>query len=132
MCYSILMQINIGDLLKTRLEAYSKEGVAETVKREGVDYNKRWSKGVQYFVDRINADRKGTSYPPVKFYVVRSRLVALKEIEDLRWFYFVCNGYAKKGIKEGKTFSQCFWGATDPKKDRTFKQVIPSKKFINK
>lgn len=103
---------SLGDLLSKRLEAYKSEPAEAVFKREGKEYNKRWSRGVQFFVDAINKDRVGTQYPPVSFIVVRQRLVALRDIEDLRWFYYHCKKY---GEKEGHSFSQCFFGATKTK-----------------
>ena len=107
------MSISIGDLLQKRLEAYAHSKPEEVLKRENAEYQKRWARGVQFFVDAINKDRKGTGYPPVPFIVVRQKLVALKEIDDLRWFYFHCQKYAKTKDAEGNwnTFSKCFWGA---------------------
>lgn len=70
---------------------------------------------MQHFVDAINKERVGSKYPPVKFIMIRQRLAALREIDDLRWFYYNCQKYAKtknKATGEWNTFSRCFFGAT--------------------
>lgn len=108
----------LSDILKDRLEAY-KNNPVETEKTRGKEYNKKWNEGVQYFVDRINKDNRDEGRPEVTFIAVRVRLVALREIEDLRWFYYVCLKYSKtyqKKLVDGKpvrnTFKRCFYGAT--------------------
>ena len=64
---------------------------------------------IQFFVDAINKDRIGTEYPQVSFIQVRQKLAAIREIEDLRWFYWHCKKYS---YKKGNSFSKCFFGAT--------------------
>ena|ERR1035437_6795704 len=101
--------MEISELLKNRIEAYSKEPIEVAVKREGKEYNKIRSDGIKHFMDRINEERKGTSFKPVSFIMVRHKLLALKDLEDLRWFYAKCKQYGKK---KGHSFSEMFWGAT--------------------
>lgn len=110
--------ISIQDILKARFEEYSKNPEA-TLKQKGKEYNKKWNEAVNFFVLRINVDRKKAKKPFVTFIQVRMRLVALREIDDLRWFYRECLRYAgtyEKKLVNGKpvrnTFSKCFYGAT--------------------
>ena len=109
--------ISIQDILKARFEEYSKNPVY-TLKNKSKEYNKKWNEAVNFFTLRINQDRKKAKLKEVNFIQVRMKLMALKEIDDLRWFYREClkysNTYQKKLIN-GKpvrnTFSRCFYGA---------------------
>ena len=108
---------SIQDILKQRLEEY-KISPTNSLKLKGIEYNKKWNEAVEFFRIKINQDRKKAKLPEVNFIQVRMKLVALKEIDDLRWFYRECikysNTYQKKLIN-GKpirnTFSRCFYGA---------------------
>lgn len=111
------MEISIGDILKQRLEQY-KQNPQLTLKQKSKEYSAQWNNGVNFFLLEINKDRKKAGLPPTPFIVVRSKLVALKEIDDLRWFYRECKKYSntyQKKLVDGKpirnTFSRCFWGA---------------------
>lgn len=105
----------IGNILKERIEAYSRNPreVEQWHKQQGVEYNKRWANGVQHFQIAINKDRKKDGLKPITFMAVRQKLVALKEIDDLKWFLVVCTKYAKTKDRFGKqnTFSRCFFGS---------------------
>ncbi len=110
--------LDIGSILKERLEAY-KQNPTTYEKDRGKEYSKKWNYGVQCFVDRINKDNKKENRPEAKFIAVRMRLVALEEVDDLRWFYGVCQKYSttyQKKLVDGKpvrnTFKRCFYGAT--------------------
>lgn len=109
--------LNIADILKQRIQEY--EANPESQKIKSKEYNKKWNEGVQFFVDRINEDNVRENRPKVTFITVRMRLVALREIDDLRWFYYVCLKYSKtyqKKMVDGKpvknSFKRCFYGAT--------------------
>lgn len=112
--------ISIGDALQRRIEAYKERPIEETLKWEKADYEKRWAKGVQFFQKKINEDRRreGRKFPPMSFIAVRQKVVHIRDLEDLRWFYFKCIRYSKtKDAKTGKwnTFSRCFFGALKPR-----------------
>ena len=109
--------INIGDILQQRLEAY-KNNPQDFEKKRSKEYQKCWNDGVNHFKLWIDKDLKKEKKPPIPFIAVRQKLLALKEIDDLRWFYIQCikysNTYQKK-LVNGKpvrnTFSRCFYGA---------------------
>lgn len=103
---------SIGDILKSRIEAF-KNNPVEALKFIGKDYQKKWNNGVKYFVIEINKDRKKEGLKDLSFVAVRQKLVALKEIDDLRWFYYHCKKYAHTKDKQGNqnSFSKCFFGA---------------------
>ena len=108
----------IQDILKQRFSDYQ-NNPEETLKKKSKEYQKSWNDAVNFFVLRINKDQKKQNKPDYTFIRIRMRLVALREIDDLRWFYREClrysNTYEKKLIN-GKpvrnTFSKCFFGAT--------------------
>ncbi len=108
---------SISDILKERIEQFNKNPEF-ALKTKAADYQKSWNAGVEFFRIQINKDRKKEKKSPISFIAVRQKLVALKEIDDLRWFYRECikysNTYQKK-LVNGKpvrnTFSRCFWGA---------------------
>ena len=106
---------SIADLLKNKIELYATNDVATVAKRTSAEYQKAWAAAVQCFQIRINKDRKREKKPPVQFMAVRQKLIALREIDDMRWFYRQCVAYAaKRDPKTGRylnTFSKCFWGA---------------------
>ena len=95
--------MEITDLLKNR--QFTQEGM----KQKSIAYNKDYTKAVKAFTDRINADRKKEKKPPITFMAVRMKLLALKEIDDLRAFYKTCLDYRRK--KKGNTFSKAFFGS---------------------
>lgn len=111
----------IQDILKQRFAEYQKDP-QETLKKKSKEYQKNWNDAVNYFLLRINKDQKKQGKPEYTFIRIRMRLVALREIDDLRWFYREClrysNTYEKK-LVNGKpvrnTFSKCFFGATKVK-----------------
>lgn len=108
---------SLQDILKQRLADYSKD-TGKSFVSKGKEYQKKWNDAVGYFRIQINKDRAKSKLPEVSFIQVRMKLVALKEIDDLRWFYRECirysNTYEKK-LVNGKpvrnTFSKCFYGA---------------------
>lgn len=108
---------SIQDILKQRLEEYQKNP-QESLKLKNKEYNKKWNEAVGYFREKINQDRKKARMSEVNFIQVRMKLIALKEIDDLRWFYRECikysNTYQKKLINNKpvrNTFSRCFYGS---------------------
>ncbi|MEO5635405.1 MAG: hypothetical protein ABIR14_02365 [Candidatus Paceibacterota bacterium] len=103
------MQISIGEALQIRLEAVKNNNLESQFKIDGKEYNKKWADAVEYFREQINKERTKDKMPPLSFIAVRQKLIALKEIDDLRWFYFQCLRYKNK--KKGNTFSKCFFGA---------------------
>ena len=104
--------MNIGDILKQKLEAYARNP-QEAVRNDGKKYQKDWNFAVSCFQERINKDRKAEGKPPVAFMAVRMKLVALREISDLRWFFRECTRYATTRDKLGNknTFSRAFFGS---------------------
>lgn len=108
--------MQLGDILKERIEAY-KVNPQEAEKRRGKEYQKQWSFGVKCFQEQINKDRKRENKPEVPFIAVRMKLIALQEINDLRWFFYHCKKYAGTKDKQGRanTFSKCFFGALKTK-----------------
>lgn len=108
---------SLSNILQERLLAYQNNPV-EAEKRRSVAYNKAWNKAVNFFVLRINKDNKKEKKAPTKFIAVRMKLLALREIDDLRFFYRECAKYAGTFQKErvnGKpvrnTFKRAFYGA---------------------
>ncbi len=104
---------NIQDILKERIESFNKGTHLESFEKEGKEYNKKWNEAVEFFRIRVNKDRKKDNLPAMTFIGVRQKLIALKEIDDLRWFYRECSKYAGTKSKEGdnNTFSKAFFGA---------------------
>lgn len=108
------MQTSLSDYITTKYKDFA-EKPEETLKVISKEKNKDYAKAVKCFQDRINKDRKKEKKPEVTFMQVRMRLIALKEIDDMRTFYKECLRYA--GTKDKKTgkrnsFSRMFWGAT--------------------
>lgn len=103
---------SIGDILKSKIEKF-KQNPLDALKFYGKEYQKKWNEGVNYFLIEINKDRKKEGLEDLSFIAVRQKLVALKEINDLRWFYYQCKKYAQTKDKQGgqNSFSKCFWGA---------------------
>ena len=104
---------NITDILRERIEQF-RENPKESLKLKGKQYNKNWNFAVDCFKNRINKDMRKAKKPEYSFIVIRQKLIALKEIDDLRWFYRECLKYAgtyPKGSKIRNTFSRCFFGA---------------------
>ncbi len=107
--------INIADLLQSRLEAYKNNSLEEKVARDGKEYQKEWAKGVQFFQMAVNKARERDGLQALPFMAIRQKIVGVREISDLRWFYGVCLKYSRKKGKD-YTFSRCFFGALDIKK----------------
>ncbi len=109
--------ISIGEALQQRLLASQNGSIDERMKLEGKEYQKAWNDAVQHFQKRINQDRKNdkeSSYPPMNFIATRQLLVAIRDIDDLRWFYKQCLAYSRKKDPrkvEVYTFSKCFFGS---------------------
>ncbi len=78
------------------------------------DYNKKYNEAVEFFRQRVNKDQRQAKLPEYGFMPIRMRLIALKEIDDMRVFYKECIEYSYTKDKLGKrnTFSKKFWGAT--------------------
>lgn len=107
----------IGNILKDRLESFQNNPEL-SLKQKSKEYQKKWNDAVEFFRIKINQDRKRDKQPPLPFIAIRQKLVALKEIDDCRWFYLQCLKYSntyQKTLVNGKpvrnTFSRCFWGA---------------------
>lgn len=104
---------SIGDILKSRIEAF-KNNPVQALEFIGKDYQKKWNNGVNFFLIEINKDRKKEGLKDLSFVAVRQKLIALKEIDDLRYFYSMCKKYSyTKDKVTGKknTFSKCFFGS---------------------
>lgn len=102
----------MASILQAKMEMYHKNP-EKFLKNKSTEYNKKWNEGVQFFQIAINKDRKKDGIPEASFISVRNKLLALAEVDDLRWFYYCCQKYAKTKDKNGKqnTFSRCFYGA---------------------
>ena len=106
--------ISLQDALKDRIELYKQQPDKVVMEWVGKEYNKNWAKAVKHFQDRINLDMRKEKKSEFEFMPIRMKLIALKEIDDLRWFYGECLKYSyTKNKQTGKrnTFSQCFFGA---------------------
>lgn len=104
---------SLANLLQQRILDFN-SNPKESLRKKGTEYNKDWAKAVKCFQERINKDMRKEKKPEFDFMPIRMKLIALKEIDDLRWFYGECLKYSySKNKKTGKrnTFSQCFWGA---------------------
>lgn len=105
---------SLQDILKEKIIAYKENpNLEEALKKNGKEYSKKWNEGINYFLKEINKERKKENQTELSFIAIRQKLVALKEIDDLRWFYYHCKKYATTKDKQGKknTFSKCFFGA---------------------
>lgn len=104
--------INLQEILKSKIIAFETDP-KKSLEVQGKDYSKRWAFAVQCFQKEINKDRKKDGKAPVNFISVRMKLAAIKEIDDLRWFFRECKKYAATKDEEGikNTFSKCFYGA---------------------
>lgn len=65
---------------------------------------------VQEFTDKINTERVGTKWKPLKLQAVAVMVGHLKN-QDLHFFLKKCNEYQK----EKGSFSKCFFGALKKK-----------------
>jgi hypothetical protein len=104
--------ISIGDILQKRLKDFEKNP-EKSLKKKGTEYQKQWAFGVKCFQVELNKEREKEGVEPIEFMAVRQKLVALREIDDLRWFFYHCKKYAKTKDKTGKwnSFGKCFFGA---------------------
>jgi hypothetical protein len=100
--------LSISDILKDRIKSFN-ENPEKSLRTKSVEYSKKWNEGVKCFQTEINKERE----VPISFIAVRQKLVALKEVDDLRWFYYHCKKYGKTKDKQGKqnSFGKCFFGA---------------------
>lgn len=108
------MQISIQEVLQNRIKAYENNTLEKQVVLDGKEYQKKWAEAVQFFQKEVNKDRAKEKLPTLSFMAVRQKLIALNEIDDLRWFYKQCLIYSKN--KKSNTFSRCFFGALKWKK----------------
>lgn len=107
------MEINLQDIIKQRIEEFEKNP-QKYLKVKGKEYNKKWNEAVEYFRQRINKDMRKEKRKEYEFMPIRMKLQALREIDDLRWFYRECLKYAgtyPKGSRVRNTFSKAFFGA---------------------
>ena len=104
--------ISIQDILKDRMENFKKNPQL-ALKNKSSEYQKKWNEGVKCFQVAINTERLKDGLLELSFIAVRQKLVALKEVDDLRWFFYHCKKYAKTKDKDGRwnSFSKCFFGA---------------------
>lgn len=109
--------LSLQDILKDRIESF-KQNPKEALKVKSAEYQKSWNNGVKFFQAELNKERKREKLPELPFIAVRQKLIALKEIDDLRWFYYHCKKYSNTKDKQGRknSFSKCFWGALRIKK----------------
>lgn len=62
---------------------------------------------LDYFVEKINNDRKGTKYKPVKISYVAFRVGHLKKLQDLYYLKSLCDGEERRG----EVWSKIFFGS---------------------
>ena len=98
--------ISIQELLENRIKASQNGTLKEQLVIDRKEYNKKWADAVEFFRIKINKEYKDKPFP---FMAIRQKLEAVKNIEDLRWFYFECMKYEHK--KKGNSFAKCFFGA---------------------
>jgi len=108
--------MELSHYLEQLKEQMSDPKVGMVEKRKS--YNKDWAYGVKCFQTILNKERAKEGLKPISFIAVRQRVSALKEIDELRWFYKECLKYSYKRDKQGKkqSFGKIFWGATKLKK----------------
>jgi len=108
---------SIADILKSRIEKFNSNPI-EVLKTLGKEYKKNWNNGVNYFLIEINKDRQKEGLEPLKFIAIRQKLSHIKEIDDLRWFYYNCKQNGIKLDKTGKpyTFSRIFFSSLNTNK----------------
>lgn len=108
---------DLASILSDRIKSFNADP-KKALKLKSVEYNKQWNYAVKCFQVAINEDRKREGIEPIDFIAVRMKLLALREIDDMRYFFKKCKEYAKTKDQQGKqnTFSKCFWGALDTKK----------------
>jgi len=112
--------ISIGDILQEKLKNFQKNP-EKALKEKGTEYQKKWAFGVKCFQVAINEERKKEGLKELPFIAIRQKLVGLREIDDLRWFFYHCKKYAKTKDKNGKwnTFCKCFFGALKDNKSNS-------------
>jgi len=101
----------LGDILKQRVAQYLES--PETLKKKGVEYNKKWNEAVGFFHTRINKQRKIDGLKPLPFMAIREKLVVLPEIDDLKWMWKYCEAKGRNKDKDGKEygFSRIFFAS---------------------
>lgn len=115
--------MELADILKERIEQFNADP-KKALKEKSVQYNKDWNFAVNCFKERINKDMRKAKRKEFTFIVIRQKLLALREVDDLRWFYRECLKYAgtyPKGSKIRNTFSKCFFGALTNRLSDKFK-----------
>ncbi len=110
------MQVSIQEVLEKRILAYQNNTLEKQFELDGKEYQKKWAEAVQHFKIRINKQRFKEKKPELPFMAIRQKLVAVKEVDDLRWFYGECIKYENKRDKFGRripdrSFNRCFFGA---------------------
>lgn len=106
--------LSFTDILKERLQTAQKspDELKAFYKKQSIENNKKRAFAIQCFQQKVNKDREKERLKPVTFMAVRMKLLALYEINDLRWFYTHCLKYSYTKDLTGKrnTFSKCFYG----------------------
>lgn len=102
------MLTSIQEILQKRIESTQTNSLEKQFILDGREYQKKWAEAVQFFQKQINKDRKKSEKKELPFMAIRSKLEAVREIDDLRWFYTQCLKYSRK---KGNTFSKCCFGA---------------------
>lgn len=102
----------LSDILQDRIKAFN-ENPEKALKLKSIEYNKKWNYAVKCFQVAINEDREKDGLEPIDFMAVRQKLIALREIDDMRYFFNQCKKYSKTKDKNGKqnSFSRCFFGS---------------------
>lgn len=106
--------ISLSNALKERINAARNGFIEKQIEKDGKEYNKKYNEAVQCFQKRINSDRRREYMLEVSFIIIRQKLLGVREIDDLKWFYGVCEKYSRTKDKETgiqNTFSRGFFGA---------------------
>lgn len=98
----------IGNILLIRFKDYkdNPKAIEDAFKKKGLEHNKKWNEAVGFFMDKINKERVRDGYKPLPFMSYRQKLAALKELDDLRWFWFYCGKTSSiKDLKGNNKYS---------------------------
>ena len=106
----------IGNILLERFKDYQSnpQAIELAFKKKGVEHNKKWNEAVGFFMEKINKERVRDGYKPLPFMSYRMKLVAMIEIDHLKWFWYHCAKVSSiKDLKGNPkyTFGQIFFNS---------------------
>lgn len=101
---------SIGDFLQNRIQTPDLE---KKIVRDTKDYQLKFRDAVNEFLKIINKELAQEGKPPLPFMAIRMKLIAVKEIDELRVFYKHCRHKGNGRIKEVRyTFKRAFFERT--------------------